>query len=82
MTTREFNKALKTISDSLMAFAYRLTRNTADAQDLYQDTVMKAFVNREQYNDLNKFKSWTTTIMHNTFVTQYRKRKRYYGKSR
>ena len=39
-----------------------------DAEDLLQETLLKALENRERYNENVNFKGWLYTIMHNTFV--------------
>jgi len=61
-----------------MSFAIKLTRNTQDAQDLVQETVIKAYKNFHTYTEENcsSFKNWSFTILKNTFITKYRKRKR------
>lgn len=73
---KKFSEGLAKVSSQLFRFALRLTCNHADAEDLYQDAVLKAYKNRHQYDELDKFKPWIMTIMHNTFVTQYKKKKR------
>jgi RNA polymerase sigma-70 factor (ECF subfamily) len=53
--------------DSLYGTALRLTRNEADAQDLVQDTYVKAFKARKQFAAGTNLKAWLFTILHNTF---------------
>jgi RNA polymerase sigma factor (sigma-70 family) len=53
--------------DSLYGTALRLTRNEADAQDLVQDTYVKAFRGRKQFTPGTHLKAWLFTILHNTF---------------
>ena len=53
--------------DSLYAMALRLTRRPADAEDLVQDTYLKAFRARTQFERGTNLKAWLFTILHNTF---------------
>jgi RNA polymerase sigma-70 factor (ECF subfamily) len=58
--------------DSLYGTALRLTRNEADAQDLVQDTYVKAFRSRKQFTPGTNLKAWLFTILHNTFRNRRR----------
>jgi RNA polymerase sigma-70 factor (ECF subfamily) len=58
--------------DSLYGTALRLTRNEADAQDLVQDTYVKAFRNSKQFKPGTNLKAWLFTILHNTFLNRRR----------
>jgi RNA polymerase sigma-70 factor, ECF subfamily len=58
--------------DSLYGTALRLTRNEADAQDLVQDTYVKAFRARRQFKEGTNLKAWLFTILHNTFRNRRR----------
>src|ERR671922_2554269 len=58
--------------DSLYGTALRLTRNEADAQDLVQDTYVKAFKSRRQFKAGTNLKAWLFTILHNTFRNRRR----------
>jgi RNA polymerase sigma-70 factor (ECF subfamily) len=53
--------------DSLYGTALRLTRNEADAQDLVQDTYVKAFKSRKQFRPGTNPQAWLFTILHNTY---------------
>lgn len=53
--------------DSLYGMALRLTRRPADAEDLVQDTFLKAFRARDQFEPGTNLKAWLFTILHNTF---------------
>lgn len=53
--------------DSLYGTAMRLTRRAADAEDLVQDTYLKAFRASEQFQRGTNLKAWLFTILHNTF---------------
>jgi RNA polymerase sigma-70 factor (ECF subfamily) len=53
--------------DSLYGTALRLTRRPADAEDLVQDTYLKAFRSASQFQRGTNLKAWLFTILHNTF---------------
>jgi len=53
--------------DSLYGTALRLTRRPADAEDLVQDTYLKAFRAQDQFTRGTNLKAWLFTILHNTF---------------
>jgi RNA polymerase sigma factor (sigma-70 family) len=60
----------------LRAFALKLTKNSIDAEDLVQETLIKVLDNRGKFNaDHGSFRSWITTIMRNLFINDYRKKK-------
>ncbi|RME93432.1 MAG: RNA polymerase sigma factor [Bacteroidetes bacterium] len=61
---------------SLMAFAYHLTKDRNDAEDLYQDTMYKALRYQHQYQPKTNLLAWLMTIMRNTFINDWRKRRR------
>ena len=73
MTAKEFTSQLMNLQNNLQYFATKLTGNHEDANDLIQDTYLKALVNREKYEDDTNLKAWTFTIMKNTFINNYRK---------
>jgi len=73
MTAKEFNKQLTNLQGNLQYFANSLTGNKEDANDLLQDTYLKALNNRSKYQDDTNLKAWTYTIMKNTFINNYRK---------
>ncbi len=73
MTAIEFNFAISKTSKMLKPFAMRLTKDYEDANDLLQDTLMKAFLNRDKYAEGTNLKAWLYTIMKNTFITNYQR---------
>jgi RNA polymerase sigma factor (sigma-70 family) len=73
MTTIEFCSQLLSLEHSLRKFAYRLSLKKDDADDLVQETFLKILMKRDKYVDNENFKSWTFTIMKNTFVDNYRR---------
>src|SRR5215813_1833319 len=64
---REFAQAALSHIDSLYGTALRLTRRAADAEDLVQDTYLKAFRASHQFERGTNLKAWLFTILHNTF---------------
>lgn len=73
MTAIEFNYAIHSTSKLLKPFAMRLTKDYEDANDLLQDTLVKAYLNRDKYTDGTNLKAWLYTIMKNTFITNYQR---------
>lgn len=59
--------------DTLYANALRLTRTRADAEDLVQDTVLRAFRFFERFERGTNIKAWLLRIQYNTFVNRYRR---------
>jgi RNA polymerase sigma-70 factor (ECF subfamily) len=68
-----FSERLMGLQSNLLNFAYTLTLNRDDAQDLLQDTTLKALDNQDKYVDNVNFKGWVFTIMRNIFINNYRK---------
>ena len=62
--------------DQLYRGALRMTRNPADAEDLVQETFVKAFAKFDSFTEGTNLKAWLYRIMTNTFITSYRKRQR------
>ncbi len=73
MTAIEFNQQLVNQRVSLKNFAYSLTLNNEEAQDLVQDTYLKAIKYRDKFADATNLKAWLYTIMKNTFINTYRR---------
>ncbi len=62
--------------DQLYGHAMRKTSNPADANDLVQETYMKAFAAFDSYEQGTNLKAWLHRILENTFITNYRKKAR------
>src|SRR5689334_22177487 len=62
--------------DSLYRAALRLTRNSADAEDLVQETYLKAFRAADQFEPGTNLRAWLFTILHNTARNRARDRAR------
>jgi RNA polymerase sigma-70 factor (ECF subfamily) len=63
----EFAREALSYVDGLYGTALRLTRRPADAEDLVQDTYLKAFRASAQFERGTNLKAWLFTILHNTF---------------
>ncbi len=73
MTGLEFGYKVDHLTASLKPFAMKLTRDHEEANDLLQETMMKAFRNRDKFADGTNLKAWMYTIMKNTFITNYQR---------
>ena len=62
--------------DQLYGAALRMTRNPADAQDLVQETFVKAYAAFAQFEQGTNLKAWLYRIQTNTFINNYRKNQR------
>ena len=72
MTSKSFQQKILGLQANLLSFAYQLTTNRDEAQDLLQDTTLKALDNEEKFVDNVNFKGWIFTIMRNIFINNYR----------
>jgi RNA polymerase sigma-70 factor (ECF subfamily) len=72
----EFEAQLLPQLDSLYRLALRLTTDPSRAEDLVQDTVLKAFRSWQSFQPGTSIRSWLFTILRNTFINDYRRRKR------
>ncbi|MBA3522073.1 MAG: sigma-70 family RNA polymerase sigma factor [Gemmatimonadales bacterium] len=61
--------------DALYRVALRLTADPSQAEDLVQDTMLKAYRSWRQYRPGTNAKGWLMTILRNTFINDYRRRK-------
>jgi RNA polymerase sigma-70 factor (ECF subfamily) len=62
--------------DQLYSAALRMTRNPSDAEDLVQETFVKAYAAFHQFQEGTNLKAWLYRILTNTFINTYRKRQR------
>src|SRR5437879_13800657 len=63
--------------DSLYRVALRLTGNAADADDLVQETMLKAYRAWDQYEKGTNAKAWLLTILRHAFINEYRRKTRH-----
>ncbi len=61
---------------ALRAFAWSLSHNGSDADDLVQDTLIKAWSNREKFEVGTNLRAWLFTILRNTYYTNVLRRRR------
>jgi len=69
-----FKKELLPHIDSLHTFAYHLSYNEEDANDLVQETYLKAYRFIEKYREGTNAKAWLFKILKNAYINQYRKK--------
>lgn len=72
----DFEREMMPHLGSLYAVALRLTRNERDAEDLVQDTALRAYRFFHRYEAGSNGRAWLFKILHNTFLTRYRRRSR------
>ncbi len=70
----DFEAAAMPFVDGLYNTAFRMTRNPADAEDLVQETYLKAYKYYDKFQEGTNFKAWLFKILKNTFINSYRKR--------
>jgi RNA polymerase sigma-70 factor, ECF subfamily len=74
--TARFERDAIPLLDQLYGGARRLTRNRADAEDLVQDTMLKAYTGFRSFRQETHLKAWLFRIMHNTWINDYHKTRR------
>ncbi len=74
------NQLLSTEMPGLRNFARRLTRNTQDADDLLQYTLLQAIEKKHLFQENTDLFKWTSKIMYNHFVSGYRRKVKYESK--
>ncbi|MBN1299934.1 MAG: sigma-70 family RNA polymerase sigma factor [Melioribacteraceae bacterium] len=70
---RDFEELVIPHKEALHNFAFKMTKNQLDAEDLVQDTLLKAFRFFEKFEKGTNIKAWLFMIMKNTFINLYRK---------
>jgi RNA polymerase sigma factor (sigma-70 family) len=73
MTKFEFNHLVNHHSVSLRSYALNFTKDAEDANDLVQDTMLKAITYYNKFKEGTNLKGWLFTIMKNTFINNYRR---------
>ena len=81
MAAKEFSKEILTKEvlaniSALHRFAYSLSQNKQESEELVSETVVKAFENRTQLREEEKIKQWLFRILNNVFISNYRKAKK------
>ncbi len=64
------------LMDQLYSAAMRMTRNPSDAEDLVQETYMKAYRGFERFQDGTNLKAWMYRILTNSYINRYRQKQR------
>lgn len=75
MSKSEFGSLILSHKSFLYQLAMKLTKSTEDSNDLLQETYYKALKNSEKFQEGTNIKGWLYTIMKNTFINAYRKKK-------
>lgn len=70
---KEFKYLVSEEAKPLKAYAIKLTQDVEDADDLVQETMLKAFSNEEKFAEGTNLKGWLYTIMKNIFINKYRR---------
>ena len=71
-----FERDVLPLLPNLYAAALRMTRNPADAEDLVQDTYLRAFRGFSGFKEGTNLKAWLYRILTNSFINTYRKKQR------
>ncbi|MFT3661400.1 MAG: sigma-70 family RNA polymerase sigma factor [Gordonia sp. (in: high G+C Gram-positive bacteria)] len=74
--TERFERDALPLLDQLYGGALRMTRNPADAEDLVQETYVKAFTAFSSFKEGTNLKAWMYRILTNTYINSYRKKQR------
>lgn len=73
MAQSNFQEELLSLRRTLGYFALQLTSNNDDAEDLLQETMVKAITYKDKFREKTNLKAWLYTIMKNTFINNYRR---------
>lgn len=71
--SKEFQYKVSNESSPLKNYAIKLTHDQAEAEDLVQDTMLKAFINEDKFSEGTNLKGWLYTMMKNIFINKYRR---------
>jgi RNA polymerase sigma-70 factor (ECF subfamily) len=75
-TTSNWRDDVVALIPALRAFAWSLSHNGSDADDLVQDTLIKAWTNRDKFEMGTNLRAWLFTILRNTYYTNVLRRRR------
>ena len=76
MSTYDFQQQLVGLRHQLYYFALSLTHDRETADDLLQESMLRALTYSDKFRDNTNFKAWVYTIMKNTFINAHRRNKR------
>ena len=68
IATTEFGVEIMQYERMLRPFAFNLTKNREECEDLVQDTFFRALSNKEKFEEGTNIKAWLFTIMRNIFI--------------
>src|ERR1700760_4966582 len=71
----EFERQALVHTDALYGAAHRLTRNARDAEDLVQDSLLRAYRFWDSFQQDSNCKAWLLRIVTNTFINEYQRKK-------
>jgi RNA polymerase sigma-70 factor (ECF subfamily) len=71
-----FEREALPLLNNMYSAAFRLTRNASDAEDLVQETFLRAYRSFHQFQEGTNLKAWLYRILTNTFINSYRKKQR------
>ena len=71
--TKEFQAKVTQEESPLKNYAIKLTHDQMEAEDLVQDTMLKAFINEDKFSSGTNLKGWLYTMMKNIFINKYRR---------
>ena len=74
--SRLFEEQAMPYADRLFGAAMRYTRDPVDAQDLVQESMVKAYRSFHQYQQGTNLKAWLYRVLHTTYLSMYRKKQR------
>lgn len=74
MAIISFQSEVKSATVVLKPHAMRLTRDVNDAEDLIQETIVRALTNEDKFQEGTNIRAWLFTIMKNIFINDYRKK--------
>lgn len=74
MSLLNFHTEVKSATTVLKPHAMRLTRDSNDAEDLIQETIVRALTNEDKFQEGTNIRAWLFTIMRNIFINDYRKK--------
>src|SRR5579884_2259843 len=74
--TARFERDAIPLLDQLYGGALHMTRNPADAEDLLQETMVKAYAGFRSFREGTNLKAWLYRILTNTYINNYRKKQR------
>jgi RNA polymerase sigma-70 factor (ECF subfamily) len=74
--TQRFEQGVRPLLSGLRATALRLTRNRGEAEDLLQETVLRAWRFFDQFEQGSNLRAWMHSILRHTFVNRYRRARR------